>query len=343
MRTTESLPRSLSLLWLLALTALGPAIAAGGAPVSRALDASLLSAAEQRGTVRVIVTLNTGSSMPPGLGSTASLPAAAAAAQNAVLDKLSASASAGVRRRYQNFPVMAMEADAATLNELAQLPEVRAISEDRLLKPHLASSTPVIGAPTAWAGGYAGNGQMVAILNTGVETTHPYFAGKIIEEACFSSTYSTYSASTVCPNGQETQYGTGAGRDCDTSIAGFTHGTHVGGIAVGNGDGLGRASGVAKDADILAIQVFSRFDSSTYCGSSTPCALAFTSDIIAGLDYVYSLRGTYNIAAANMSLGGGLYDHTSSCDGDWEKSTIDTLRAAGIATVIAAGNEYADY
>jgi subtilisin family serine protease len=69
--------------------------------------------------------------------------------------------------------------------------------------------------------------------------------------------------------------------------------------------------------------------------------MAWDSDYIAGLDYVYSLRNTYQIASANMSLGGGSYTDSAQCDTDYRdaKALIDQLRSAGIATVIAAGNE----
>lgn len=41
------------------------------------------------------------------------------------------------------------------------------------------------------------------------------------------------------------------------------------------------------------------------CGGTAPCYLSFTSDQIAGLERVYELRDSFNIAAANLSLGGG--------------------------------------
>jgi subtilisin family serine protease len=88
-------------------------------------------------------------------------------------------------------------------------------------------------------------------------------------------------------------------------------------------------SGVAEDANIIAIQVFSRVESS-YIG-------AFDSDIIKGLERIYTLRNTYSIASVNLSLGGGYY--TAPCDDNPAKPIIDLLRAAGIATVIASGNE----
>ena len=68
----------------------------------------------------------------------------------------------------------------------------------------------------------------------------------------------------------------------------------------------------------------------------SPCVLAWTSDYMKGLQRVYDLRQTFSIAAANLSLGGGQYN--SNCDGNPEKQIIDTLRAVGIATVIASGN-----
>jgi len=99
---------------------------------------------------------------------------------------------------------------------------------------------------------------------------------------------------------------------------------------------------VARDADIIAIQVFSRFTGLDCidAGMPTPCSFSWTSDQIAALQRVYALRTTFNIAAANMSLGGG--QHSSACDDDSRKSSIDLLKGAGIATVIASGNDSFD-
>ena len=65
------------------------------------------------------------------------------------------------------------------------------------------------------------------------------------------------------------------------------------------------AAGVAKGANLIAVQVFSYFP-------SYQDVLSYTSDQIKGLERVYALRDTYAIAAVNMSLGGGQY--TSTCD-----------------------------
>jgi subtilisin family serine protease len=98
-------------------------------------------------------------------------------------------------------------------------------------------------------------------------------------------------------------------------------------------------SGVGRDANIIAIQVFSRFNSQADCGSSpAPCLRSFRSDQVEALERVLELSDNFNIAAVNMSLGGGNF--TSTCDSESQAHTdiINELRAARIATVISSGN-----
>jgi subtilisin family serine protease len=178
-----------------------------------------------------------------------------------------------------------------------------------------------------WAAGYTGGGQVVAVLDTGVDSAHPFLTGKVVEEAC-------YSDDSNCPNGLTTQTGVGSGVNCTYAASGCRHGTHVAGIAAGQGSDF---SGVARGADIMSVQVFSRF-TGTDCNEAgeDPCALSYRSDQIAGLERVYALRGTHDFSSVNMSLGSGQF--FSNCDTDSRKAIIDNLRSAGIATVIASGN-----
>lgn len=207
-----------------------------------------------------------------------------------------------------------------------------------LSAPLLNNSVGAIKADDAWAAGYTGTGWYVAILDTGIRTTHEMFAGKTIIEACRATGYTHVHPGGDCPNGTATQNGTGSAVHYDlATYTGAGHGTHVSGIAAGQSASL---SGVAKDADIIAINVFSRFnDTDGDCGGGGSCVLTWGSDQIAGLEYIYSLRTTYSIGAANMSLGGGSY--SSACDATKGALTtaIDNLRTAGIATVIATGND----
>ena len=240
-----------------------------------------------------------------------------------------------VLRRYETVPFLALEVGPDALAELEAAFEVAAIFEDQLRQPQLAESVPHIEGDLAWANGFDGTGTVVAVLDTGVQSSHPFLTGKVVSEACYSSTIPKQSK-TVCPNGKTTQIGTGAAQPC--SLSECWHGTYVAGIVAGNGAGAGVAfSGVAKGAKLIAIQVFSRITSASLCGGVAPCLGAWESDIIAGLERVYSLRTSFNVAAANLSLGGGAY--TAPCTDDVQKPAIDTLRGAGIVTVVASGNE----
>ncbi len=241
----------------------------------------------------------------------------------------------GVKRTYDYVPFVAFEGSRSDILALGRNPNVKRIVIDALMRPTLLESTAIIDMPQVWALGHEGAGQTVAILDTGMQTSHPFFGGRVIAEACFSSNVPADLATTVCPNGLETQTGAGAGVNCSTAIAGCDHGTHVAGIAAGNeGSAL---DGVARGASILAIQVFSRFDSPANCGGlGTPCALSYISDQIAGLDHVLSLNTQLDIASVNMSLGGGQF--TAPCPGAAQSPSIDNLDNAGIAVVVASGN-----
>ena len=297
----------------------------------------LISTAEKEGTVRVIFELNLKGFKAEGRlknpDAVKRQRAEIARLQDTVLGAKITGKIKNIKR-YRFSPYLASEVDSAALKGLIKHPGVKLISKDAMNLPTLADSIPLIGADNAWAAGYTGSGIAVAILDTGVDKTHSFLTGKVVSEACFST--SGGNATSLCPDGTNAQIGPGAGVNCDTAINGCTHGTHVAGIAAGNGVS---SSGVAKDADLIPIQVFTRLDgpSCFLTGSPPPCIVAYNSDIMLGLEHVYSLRSTYNIAAANLSLGGSIY--YSYCDNEPYKPTIDNMRSAGIATVIASGND----
>ena len=245
-----------------------------------------------------------------------------------------------IHAAYTTIPFMALTVNAAGLDALLVSPHVISLEEDRLASPSLAESVPLIGGNLAWTRGYTGAGQHVAILDTGVDKTHSFLTGKVVSEACYSTNSPGDTASSVCPGGVTASTAVGSGVNCNVGVDGCTHGTHVAGITAGKGASF---SGVAKEASLIAVQVFSRFEvSSGYCSGSNPCALSYNSDQIKGLERVYALRSTYSIAAVNMSLGGGRYYSQATCDSATAstKAAIDNLRSVNIATVIASGNSY---
>lgn len=239
--------------------------------------------------------------------------------------------------RFETIPYLSLVVDADGLAELLLDPDVTSIEPDRLSRPMLETSTALIGATTLWEAGTTGEGWTVAVLDSGVEKTHPFLANKVTEEACYSNASGRGGGTTLCPNGQSTQTTAGAGVACSSSLAGCAHGTHVAGIVAGRSPAR---SGVAKDANVFAIQVFTKFTRASDCGDETPpCIRSYSTDQIAALERVYARRSARSIAAVNMSLGGGKFAGSCDTDNSALKAQIDNLRAAGIPTVIASGNE----
>ena len=86
----------------------------------------------------------------------------------------------------------------------------------------------------------------------------------------------------------------------------------------------------AKDANIIAVQVFSRFEDSLFedhCGSDYDfCVKSYESDQMAGLDYIYDLRSTYSIASINMSLGDTTqHSSQSECNDNYGYGLVKVL------------------
>jgi subtilisin family serine protease len=101
---------------------------------------------------------------------------------------------------------------------------------DQPVRASDADSMPQIGAPGAWQAGFTGEGVTVAVLDSGIDATHPDLDEVVVGERDF----------------------TGKGNVED----GAGHGTHVASILAGSGDASdGVNQGVAPDADLLVGKV----------------------------------------------------------------------------------------
>ncbi|MGE5340596.1 MAG: S8 family peptidase [Candidatus Omnitrophota bacterium] len=248
-----------------------------------------------------------------------------------------------LNRTFSTLPIMSLTVTEDTLEKLKELPEVVSVTEDQAIElndtefitdkpvenpisdPMLNQSTSIIGADKCWGFGYTGAGWYVAVLDTGILRTHEMFSGKSIVEQCYASGEDSDAPNVgSCPNGLKEMAGPGSAAHYEAQQY---HGTHVASIAAGNNHST--LFGVAKDADIIAVNVFSYF-------SSVHTVRSWSSDQLKGLEFVYLNRNNYKIASVNMSLGGGRY--YSFCDDDPLKEAVDNLRNVGIATVIASGN-----
>lgn len=249
-------------------------------------------------------------------------------------------------KRMDFSPMFGINVTRAELEKLAADPAVVRIHQDKIDHPTLLESLPLIQMPAAYAAGATGNGFHVAVLDTGARRSHEFLSSRIVRAACFSTTNSTYGSTSYCPGGASSSTDINSANDCDESqFAGCGHGTHTNGTAAGFNTNLQAGepqNGVARDARLININVFSKFPPNQ-CGSNSGpsgCVLTFNTDQIKGLEHVFALRNTLQIAAASMSLGGGF--NSVACDSDSRKIIIDQLRAANIATVIAAGNDGRD-
>jgi subtilisin family serine protease len=123
--------------------------------------------------------------------------------------------------------------DAAKGETWRTLTTTRGVSRiwlDGRRKAVLDHSVPQIGAPAAWAAGYTGAGVKVAVIDTGVDQTHPDLADRQVAEANFAGT----------PDNEDH----------------FGHGTHVASIVAGTGvKSGGKYRGVADGASILDAKV----------------------------------------------------------------------------------------
>lgn len=147
----------------------------------------------------------------------------------------------------------------------------------------------------AYAAGYTGRGAVVAVLDTGVQGDHIELNTQLAGTTMYDATLRKRVASTD----------------------GDGHGTHVAGVIAGS-TGTGYSYGIAPDAKLLAIKVFS---SDTWTASSTALATGLK-----------NATGNRAVSVINMSLGG---------DGPLGPSFEKALRSAVAADkliVVAAGN-----
>lgn len=219
-----------------------------------------------------------------------------------------------VIQAYQTLPGLVGEVTPAGLAALRQQPEVAAIALDLpVATADFAPGASFIGAEAVWQDfGLNGAGVRVAVLDTGMDTAHVDLAASLVNQHCFNR------------NGGCLP---GGGTESDNAQDENGHGTHVAGIVASRGQAS--PQGLAAGVDLVAVRVL---------GSS---GSGFTSDVLAGIDWVVANQGQLNVKVINLSLGGGGY--TGVCD-QADANTmlyaaaVQAARQAGITIFAAAGN-----
>ncbi|WP_406253380.1 S8 family serine peptidase [Streptomyces atratus] len=203
---------------------------------------------------------------------------------------------------------VAMTVPASEVGRLSALPGVTAVRPDTRVLTKTDASVPLIGAPGVWqrqdpAGSRVnGRGTTVAILDSGVDYTHPDLGGGL-------------------GKGHKVVGGHDFVNGDEDPMDDNGHGTHVAGIVAGKAAGKGGVTGVAPGANLLAYKVMDA-DGSGY-----------TSDIVAGMEAASDPANPHRADVINMSLGGP-GDGTDPLG----RAATAAVRA-GVVVVAAAGND----
>jgi subtilisin family serine protease len=160
-----------------------------------------------------------------------------------------------------------------------------------------------------------GAGQTIAIVDSGVELTHPDLASKIVGGATF----------TGCA-GQPNGCGNGDWQSAPSAGPPSPHGTHVAGIAAAiTNNGVGVA-GTAPDANLLAVKVLTDDG-----GSFEEIAAGIRWSADNGADVINLSLGALPGVQA-LEITGAITDATEA---------IEYARSKGVVVVAAAGNDFA--
>lgn len=240
----------------------------------------------------------------------------AAERENVISSIEAAVSSATINQEYDYvFSGFSVEVAQNELHELAAVAgvkavypnetyEVSSVDEAELIdaesfSPAMMDSAPFIGSDLAWDAGFTGEGVTVAVIDTGVDYTHPDLADNFGD-------YKGWDFVDNNDSPQETPAGDPRGDSTN-------HGTHVAGTVAANGD----IKGVAPDATLLAYRVLGPGGSGT------------TENVIAGIE-----RAVEDGAdVMNLSLG------NTTNDPDFATSiALDWAMAEGVVAVTSNGN-----
>jgi serine protease AprX len=138
-------------------------------------------------------------------------------------------AATEIEYEFSLFPGEAVKIPPADIEALSQREDIEKIWLDLPVQAWLNDSVPKIQAPRVWDIGLKGQGVKVAVIDTGIDTAHPDFSGRIVTSKSFVS------SSAHDDNG---------------------HGTHVAGIVAGSGaKSNGKYVGVAPEASLYIAKV----------------------------------------------------------------------------------------
>jgi len=233
-------------------------------------------------------------------------------------------AGGNVRYEFATSNTISVEVPEAALAGLRNNPRfsnVRPVPQVQLFEDQLVWGVDRVEADKVWGGaqgavnvspsGNAGAGVKVAVIDTGIDQTHPDLQANLAGGINFVDvTCTRYSFLGSCTR---TKRLGPSNWDDDNG-----HGSHVAGIIAAADNGAG-VIGVAPRASLYAIKALD------YSGSGS------LDDAIAGIEWASGLNGGTRADVVNMSFG-------CDCDDPALKAAVDGANAAGVLLIAAAGN-----
>lgn len=232
---------------------------------------------------------------------------------------------------FKHLPMVFAIGVPAAVREIASMPGVASVYANRQLAYKLYESTKAVRADLAWTwgglgAGYTGRGVGVAILDSGIDGL--YNPGLAFPTKTVRNMKAVVNIADLVTFSDDAPAKPAANLFVDNvanSETSVGHGTHVAGIAAGNGAGsaAGIYRGVAPDANLIGI------------GAGD---ILFIFWVLAGFDYILDNHVQNNIKVVNNSWGSsGAFDPNDPIN----KATHEVY-LRGITVVFAAGNEGPD-
>ena len=217
--------------------------------------------------------------------------------------------------RYSAINMLAAEIPATALETLEGEPLVLEVAPVETQSVQLAWSVPVLGAPVFWSAGYTGAGESVAVMDSGMRTSHPAFSGLNIVSRVFLDNGKERAPTCFAddPTSPEDKQG---------------HGTHVAGIVASRGaPGWFNYWGVARGLGTLYNLKIGYLDKCTGRSSSSGA------DALKALDW--AVQQAPAVKVFNYSYGGD-----TSTDDDSQARLFDYFADTyGLTISVSAGNE----
>jgi subtilisin family serine protease len=232
----------------------------------------------------------------------------------AVANDMAQQNSLGIQQVYEHaLKGFAATIPAARLDKVKSDSRVAFVSEDRIVSIDAPKTTPTPASTQTLPKGIdrinaenlvnKGTNVNVAVIDTGIDVTHPDLKANIV-----------------------------GGKNCSTGASyndGNGHGTHVAGTIAAINNGMG-VVGVAPEAKLWAVRVLNNSGSGTW------------SSVICGIDFVTSKASMIKVANMSLGGSGVSDNNCGLSNSDALHKAICNSRNAGVTYVVAAGNDGAD-